>query len=85
MVPKMMKCGHASNSTTIDGKYICMICHGINHGADEVDENPPNLTGRQAVCCCCPAIVDSNISLPFFESRPDSIYDSFFCGCQGWN
>lgn len=34
--------------------------------------------------CCCET--DSSIDLPFFEYRPNSEFDRFYCGCaMGWD
>lgn len=33
--------------------------------------------------CKCETASDSE--LPFFEHRPGADFDSFFCGCKGWN
>lgn len=49
----MMKCGHAANAKYKDGdewQPSCAICVGIAPGATEVDETPPDLTGRTARC-----------------------------------
>ncbi len=73
-----MKCGHTANSTCNDKPY-CVICD-----CAEVSENTPSLAGRKARCWCCDKLVDSNFNLPFFEHRPDREYDSYYCGCGGW-
>jgi hypothetical protein len=46
----MMKCGHAAQGTDGDGNPVCVICFGIRSGATEVDDSPPDLTGRMARC-----------------------------------
>lgn len=84
----LMKCGHTANATSADGKPICAICLGVKPGADEIAKEA-DLTGRKARCSYygskCHSIADSNFSLPFFEHRPDREYDSFYCGCWGWD
>lgn len=44
------------------------------------------LDGRTAKCCYrCGSMESSKPSLPFFEYRPDKEYDSYYCGCFGWD
>ena len=46
----MMKCGHAANAYNLDtGEPSCVICQG-DPGADQIEENPPDLTNRKARC-----------------------------------
>ena len=80
----MMKCGHAANATDSDGKPSCAICIGIPPGAREINEHPPDLTGRMAECSCHRKVASST-QLPFFEALPDKLCDRFYCGCRGWN
>ena len=65
----LMKCGHVALATDGQGKPVCPICVGINTGATEVDENPPDLTGRMACCDSCGYKKPSAFGLPFFEFR----------------
>lgn len=81
----MMKCGHAANAYTTEGKPCCVICSGIRPGADEIDEHPPTLTGRLAKCPYCPRKEPSSPRLAFFEHQPKSEFDVFYCGCRGWD
>lgn len=85
----MMKCGHAANATKEGGKPCCVICIGINSGADLVDETPPSLDGRNAVCDYfdCMKKVPSDFNLPFFEYRgPGSEVAEKACGiCNIWH
>ena len=81
----MMKCGHAANATDKDGKPICAICIGLTPDAEIVAETKPDLTGRKARCTQCGRVTNSNEKLPFFEYRPNCEYDSFYCGCRGWD
>jgi len=81
----MMKCGHAANATYEGGKPCCVICAGITPNAYIVDDNPPDLKGRESQCPYCKSIVPSDASLPFFEHRPKKIYDQHYDGCRGWD
>jgi hypothetical protein len=81
--PVMMKCGHASQGT-MDGKPACIACYGINPGATEVERAEPDLAGREARCFCGNT-QPSSVKLAFFRRYPDSPYDSFYCGCRGWD
>ncbi len=81
----LMKCGHAANVTS-NGKPACAICF-----CTEIAEKQPNLEGRKAKCCYCGKIANSNgegsgyKELPFFEYKPNEEYDSYYCGCKGWD
>ena len=43
------------------------------------------LDGREARCPDCGSREPSAPSLPFFQHRPDREYDSYYCGCYGWD
>lgn len=75
----LMKCGHTANAETSTGQPCCIIC-----GCTEIMPKP-DLTGRKARCSFCGKEVDSNYNLPFFEYRKDKDYDSYYCGCGGWD
>lgn len=83
---KLMECGHIGYAETKDGKPYCPICD-----CDKVvdDDFKVDLTGRKAKCWHCGNIVDSSYKLPFFEPKekfnPKSEYDSYYCGCGGWD
>lgn len=79
----IMKCGHAAYGE-LDGKPVCAICVGIDPRAQEIDDSPPDLTGRTAVCPYCKSERPSDFTLPFFEYRPGERRDDFYCGCRGW-
>jgi hypothetical protein len=81
----MMKCGHAANATDEQGNPVCLICYGWKPGADEVDDNPPSLEGREAKCVYCGRIAPSSEKLPFFGYCCDKKYDEYYCGCRGWD
>lgn len=85
--PPMMKCGHSANSKGHPAgktEFVdsCAICSCF-----EVDENPPDLTGRFAACSYrnCQSKQPSSPLLAFFKFTPDSEYDEFYCGCRGWD
>ena len=80
----MMKCGHAANAKTADGRPCCAICAGLTDEAYEAVPPPP-LEGRKAVCSACGKKTDSRLELPFFEYRPDKETDMYYCGCFGWD
>lgn len=80
---QVMKCGHAAQSA--EG---CVIC-------DCVDVAPqPDLTGRRARCVYhaaphtkyeCAKERDSDRGMGFFKYNPDGEFDSYYCGCWGWD
>ena len=83
----LMKCGHTANSVfKYNGEYkpCCAICFGITNDAVEEVELQ-SLENRKAKCSWCGKEVDSRYSLPFFKHKPDKEYDTFYCGCGGWN
>ena len=80
-----MKCGHTANAKKMNGEPVCAICIGLTSGAEIVETNLPDLSGRKAKCPDCKKIVDSNYNLAFFEYRPEYNYDSYYCGCRGWD
>lgn len=85
MAKAMMKCGHAANAVDKDGNPICGICYGMTPDAAIIDERTPDLTGRKARCADCGKLTDSRTDLPFFQHRPYAEYDSYYCGCYGWD
>ena len=89
----MMKCGHTANAVTGDNKPACAIC-----GCTEVSEQVIDLTNRKARCFYygrvvkhqgrtsrCESESKSSTSLPFFKHNPESEFDEYYCGCQGWD
>lgn len=78
----LMKCGHVNNAEC-NGKPCCVIC-----GCVEVErevQGTDGLTGRFAKCSDCSSKVPSKWSLPFFSYSPDEEFDSYYCGCYGWD
>lgn len=75
----LMECGHSANAIC-NNKPCCAICSCFNEATTR-----PNLEGRKAQCSDCGKIVDSSINLPFFKYRPDRKFDSYYCGCEGWD
>lgn len=81
----MMKCGHVANGIDKMGNPVCLICISDLKEAKIIDNSPlPDLTGRQAKCLDCGKIVESSLGLVFFDYRPKHAFDSFYCGCKGW-
>lgn len=80
----VMKCGHTALGRKRDGSPVCPMCVGIDPRAEIVDDNPPVLDGRMAVCPYCKRERASDYGLPFFEHRPTRDTDSYYCGCRGW-
>ena len=80
----LMACGHVAQGYTNDGKPACVICTGIDKGA-QIEVKPlPTLMNRKAVCSCGNT-AKSSYRLPFFKYCPDKEYDEYYCGCRGWN
>lgn len=84
---KSMECGHAANSILSIGNNewvpACVFCYP-DKKATLIADKPPNLTNRKAQCPYCKRTVQSELTLPFFEHRPGE-YDSYYCGCRGWD
>jgi hypothetical protein len=78
----MMKCRHSANATC-QGRPCCAICAGFTPDAEIVVE-APILDGRKAKCGCGKT-VPSSTDLAFFRHYPNAAYDTYYCGCAGWN
>ena len=87
-----MKCGHTANGT-LNSKSglelsppipICVICYGITSDACEIVEQP-KLENRKATCIYCMRAARSDCQLAFFKYKPNLPYDTYYCGCKGWN
>lgn len=77
---ELMKCGHVSMARDDKGNPYCLICD-----CKEVEDSKPNLEGRMAHCTECASVTNSKWSLPFFGYNEDKDYDSYYCGCHGWD
>jgi hypothetical protein len=92
-----MECGHSANAEHVadDGTRTpaCAIC-----GCTKIIDNKPDLTGRKARCTyfgrtfkhkgqtiTCYGEANSKYELPFFEHKPNSSHDEYYCGCWGWD
>lgn len=92
-VPPIMLCGCAANGTTKDGDPICVIHVGmLNKSNVDIGRNvkvvKTNYLNRKAICGQCRkdhTITPSTPSLPFFREEPDFQFDSYYCGCRGWD
>ena len=79
----MLKCGcRAVGSVQAADGTRAPYC--VTHGCSEIAPDP-DLTGRQARCPYCKKVRDSSVDLPFFSMRDDQPFDSFYCGCRGWD
>lgn len=81
----LMKCGHAANGTR-DGEPVCVICLGIDPGAELADATP-SLEGRVARCTCGKER-PSSLDLAFFAYRGPGGHGTRRCGAVvtrgGW-
>ena len=75
----VLKCGHTAYATKTSGEFYCPICD-----CSEKIDKPIDLKNRFAVCDCGKKR-PSSFNLPFFQSQPNSEFDSFYCGHDGWN
>lgn len=88
----MMKCGHSANAQRVhkDGTKTpsCAICAGLTPDA-EIVVPTPDLTLRRARCSYygskCHSEADTSLRLAFLELTPDRPFDSYYCGCYGWD
>lgn len=82
----LLKCGCAAHAERVmpDGSRVPSC---ITHSCIEPAEIQPDLRGRKAKCCygCRNTIVDSDLNLAFFEFKPGSEFDKYYCGCFGWD
>lgn len=85
----LMKCGHVGNARDEHGSVCCAICAGIKPEAFQIDKHcsgNDGLEGRTATCLYnCGSKTQSKWELPFFKYQPDKEYDSYYCGCFGWD
>lgn len=87
MIIYKMKCGHANNAVTGDGKPACAICECTE--IERECKGNEGLEGREARCSYygknCHSKTASSWDLAFFSHRPDKEYDEYYCGCWGWD
>mgnify|MGYP007049958236 FL=1 len=76
----LMDCGHVVYTQKDYQKPYCAICD-----CAKVLSKEPDLHGRIAKCCYCSREKASNFSLPFFKYNEGKEYDSYYCGCEGWD
>ncbi len=77
----MMKCGHSANSSKmVDGvrKPACVICAGLDPGADIVAETPD--FGDRLARCSCGKKEPSSDRLAFFEYLGNDTKHCNICG-----
>jgi hypothetical protein len=87
-----MQCGHQGLGT-FEGEPVCLVCFPKPESM-KLNADPPDVTGRRARCCYygsrakgrkCTGEEDSHYGLPFFHHRPGEEFDSYYCGCWGWD
>lgn len=83
----LMKCGHVANAKDENGTIMCGICDCKEIQCECHDSE--GLKGRMAICSQHKGFsntpVPSKWELPFFKYQPDKPYDSYYCGCWGWD
>jgi len=80
----MMKCGCAAQGTLSREGQPAVVGCGV-HGCTDVEDSPPDLAGRTALCSYGGNEVPSRPDLAFFEHRPNDKHDRYYCGCYGWD
>lgn len=79
----LMACGHIANAKEYEtNKPVCIICD-----CDKVIKvvKKDSYKDRIAKCTECGKETQSNPHLAFFKYEPDKEYDSYYCGCYGWD
>ncbi len=56
-----------------------------NHVDTQDTSKKLNTEKRRAKCIQCALKTESNSGLAFFESKPEKEFDSYYCGCYGWD
>lgn len=79
-----LECGCTVMSHIIDPdgtkRPYCAI-----HDCSKIADKKPDLTGRIARCFQCGNERPSSFNIAFFSYNENSKYDSYYCGCRGWN
>lgn len=70
---RQAKCTYFGAKTHRMKKYACCGCDACSKAM------PDGNTGK----CAC--IVKSDPKLAFFKAEPEKDFDSYFCGCLGWD
>lgn len=84
----LMKCGHVANAKDENGSSCCAICAPRSEAFQIAKhcEGNDGLEGRSARCIYnCGKKIESKWELPFFKYQPDQEFDSYYCGCFGWD
>lgn len=76
----LMSCGHIANAKNSLDNPCCVICDCDTLAQKQI----VSLEGRKAKCNECNCVVDSDTNLAFFEYKPNEEFDSYYCGCKGW-
>lgn len=98
-MPELMQCGHTANSTYQD-QPVCAICFTAGGRVSTAmkaltvaEKTSLNLRrarcsyGQQGFCKNIKNIteVDSDYDLAFFKYDPEKEFDTYYCGCFGWD
>jgi len=77
----LMHCGCVAQAVDGANRPVCLMhqCRKLAR------EQAPNLDGRMARCTDCQRTTESSTSLPFFKHHPTGGWDTYYCGCRGWN
>jgi hypothetical protein len=79
---RVMTCGCADVGSVMEGGKWVRGCP--YHGVTEPMDPQPQLAERIARCTCM-GVKESSPNLAFFRYRPTLAFDSFYCGCKGWD
>jgi hypothetical protein len=68
----------------------CSNCHGLwasscSSCCPYCGNETNIIVHKKAKCSYCKNIVNSNFNLAFFTIRENSEYNSYYCGCRGWD
>jgi hypothetical protein len=70
---RMAKCSYFGGKTKQMEKFACCGCEKCKE-----QFKGDSVTG---VCRC---VTESTPSLAFFKAMPEEEFDSYYCGCMGW-
>lgn len=78
----LLTCGCVASAT--DGRTGKPAC--LWHSSKPVEASKaPDLTGRKARCAQCGEAASSDLRLAYFQHRPERDFDTYYCGCFGFN